>query len=124
MSKQEHAKHHVPHIVAKRGMILTLVFTILFATSVITSIYYRYKYETNKNVLHTYALKTWAAGDIVVDDRFAFSFNSARSDTTDIPHFWELAPDEKFVIVDVSFMNRANTDFQLSPISLMHLEDS
>lgn len=100
--------------------VLALVF---FALAVGTSVYYRYKYVTTKNQLHTYALKTYSPGEIVVDDRFAFSFNSVRTDTSTVPGFWELAEGDRFVLVSMTFTNRSDDVFELSPISLMHLID-
>lgn len=85
--------------------------------------FYRYKYVTLKSTVSTYPLQIWQPGEIVNDDRFIFSFNSARSDSKDIPTVWELPPDQVYVIVNVSLKNLTNADYQLSPITSMHIED-
>lgn len=98
-----------------------LMLVILFL-AVSSSLFYRYKYVQQQTPSSSYPLATWQPGDIINEDRFIFSFNSARTDTQDIPHAWELESGNKFLMVNLSFKNLQNIDYQLSPITSMRVE--
>jgi hypothetical protein len=95
--------------------------SLFFMATACTAVYYRYRYLREKNTLHTYANKLWTPGEIIIDDRFAFSFESVRTSTVQVPHFWELPANSRFVIVRLSFKNNMKSVFHMSPIASMHL---
>lgn len=92
--------------------------------SLSAAVYYRFKFvSVAANSDNYYAFKVWQPNDIVESKDIAFSFNGARADTTSIPNFWVLESGKKYVIVDASFKNKMDADYQLSPVMSMKLID-
>lgn len=85
---------------------------------------YRWQYltETEDNYLE-YSLETSKQGDIVIKKDYAMVINSVKSDKTQIPGYWQIKDDQKFVVVDISFKNRTNYNYSMSPITSMKLID-
>lgn len=102
------------------GVLFALVMAVGSAT------YYRFKYAeaTQPRLGDYYGYKVWAPGDIVESKDIAFSLNGVRTDTTNVPKFWELQEGNQYVIVDVSFKNRTYKPYELSPVMSMKVRDN
>jgi hypothetical protein len=125
MSKKTTPKKHAQTTIrsyAKVPHLLIAVALLLFFITAISGVYYRLQLVAQQTKTD-YPLQVWQQGEIVVDDRFAFSFNSVRTDTKDIPRVWELPSGFQYVMVNVSFKNTTTNDYHLSPIKSMHIQD-
>ncbi len=91
--------------------------------SISAAAYFRLLYVSETNRINTYDQTTWQQGEIIIDDRFAFSFNGIRTDESEIPGIWELEENNHFVIVNVSFKNTSEQTYQMSPITTMQIKD-
>lgn len=115
----------IPRALRREQFIAVTVLLLVFAGMAVSTIYYKFQYAHVNSVVHAqYALKVWQPGEIIGNSDFMFRFNSARSDTHTIPHMWELADGQKFVIVNVSFKNTTGVVYHLSPIKTMQLKDA
>lgn len=103
--------------------VICLVALLLFITSVVSAIAYRIAYNHELATIQSYPYKHWAVGDIVVSDNLAFRVNSVRTDQTQVPGYWELADGTQYVILNLSFTNRTDKEYVLSPIQTMFIED-
>lgn len=119
---KSHSKKSIKLKYLNRNIII-LVLAILFALMTATAFYYRYQFVIESKSIDSYNQQTWNEGEIIIDDRFAFSLNSVYSDTTEIPNFWELNDGDRFVLVNISFKNTSSVDYQLSPITSMQILD-
>lgn len=127
-STKKGIKHHAKSVAkGENTQLLVAVCLVAFVllASLSAAVYYRYKYiqGSQANASNYYGYKTWSPDEIVVSRDIAFSFNGARTDKTTVPGFWDLEPDSKYVIVDVSFKNSSSKPYQLSPILSMKLTD-
>ena len=128
-SKKLTIKHHVKRIAKHPTTQITastILIIVLLAVSISSAIYYRYKYVTAivPSSEDHYAYKVWQPYDIIESKDIAFSFNGSRLDSTQVTGFWELPEGQQYVVVDVSFKNKTNDFYQLSPVSSMYLKDS
>lgn len=98
---------------------LVLIFGILAVMFGVQALVYRLELINSENNIDL----TSQVGDLVIRRDIALEVNSVRSDRTIIPGYWQLAENKKFVIVDITFKNRTNKNYSLSPITTMKLID-
>ncbi|MGZ6005563.1 MAG: DUF4352 domain-containing protein [Candidatus Saccharimonadales bacterium] len=77
-----------------------------------------------KPVPPVYPFKTWSMGEVVGDNKLSFSVSNTRHDTIGAPGFWAPRPDQKFLIVGLTFTNKSDQTYQMLPIRYMKLMDS
>jgi hypothetical protein len=132
MKRKRISKHRIRQSIEKltrRQFMVAGVLLLIFALLGGSAMYYRIEYVREYVRARTvaqalYPLQTWQTGEIVSNSAFAFRLNSAREDTHDIPHFWELVPGQKYVMVNLTFKNTSQETYHLSPIRTMQLRDA
>jgi hypothetical protein len=128
MKRKRISRQRIAQSVQKMGrrqFIVSGLLLLIFALLGGSAVYYHIEYVREYTAAQTsYPLHAWQTGEIVTHSAFAFRLNSVREDTHDIPHVWELAPGQKYVMVNVSFKNTSRETYQLSPIRTMQLRDA
>lgn len=71
----------------------------------------------------TYPLQVWDQGDTVQSSNISFRINNVRADMQDVPGYWELPEGSKFLIFNITFINKTHSTYQLSPIKTMYIQD-
>ncbi len=71
-----------------------------------------------------YPYKTWNMNETVQDKKLSFTTTSTKEDPIGAPGFWAPAPDETFLIINMSYKNKTNEVYHLSPINYMKLKDN
>lgn len=107
-----------------RALLLTWAILTIFATA--SAVYYRYQSaaQTQPKASDFYSYKAWAKGDIIENKDIAFTLSSTRTSTQAVPQFWPLPEGHHYVMATVSFKNKTNAVYELSPITSMYLADS
>lgn len=102
-------------------IVVVCLITVLFGS---LALLYRWQYltESEANYLE-YSSDNKSQGDIAIKKDYAMIVNGVKSDRTQIPGYWQIKDDQKFVVVDVSFKNRTNYSYSMSPITSMKLID-
>jgi len=102
-------------------IVMLCVIAVMFGS---LALLYRWQYliESDSNSVE-YSSNSVNQGDIVVRKDYAMVVTGVKSDRTQIPNYWQLNDDQKFVIVDLSFKNRTISSYSMSPISSMQLVD-
>lgn len=98
---------------------LVIIFGILAVVFGVQALVYRMELINADNNVDL----TSQVGDLVIRKDIAMEVSSVRSDRVMIPEYWQLADDKKFVILDITFKNRMNHSYGLSPINTMRLID-
>ncbi len=114
-------KQWVPGSRATYGLLLAGWLLALVLGTV--AVYYRVHGLDTEEVYHTYPLKVWQQGEIVSSDSIAFRVNSLRTDTVQVPGYWELPDGGQFVVLSLTVTNKTDAPYILSPITTMHLKD-
>lgn len=119
MVKKATSRKQVDVLTKYRNLFFLSALVITFL-SLATALSYRVQYLDSRESTF-YPNIYWELGDIVEGKGFIYSVADVRTDTQDIPSYWELAEGNVFLLVRVALKNTSDSTLEFSPVSTMQV---